>query len=324
MRIGDDIVNFNPNDSFNNSIFSSNNSLENNSANTDENNNLYDAPPVLDQIKNLNDAPTYEAPSMDALGLNSYSNENIKPSNPIDPLDAYENNGIDLYNFGSTSNNLNNTATNNVENNDFSFPKMDTNNQDKVIPNSSFETPNNSLNNTYNSDIFDSNGNIKQEILDNLGIKNTVTSEEKDKDVQTNEEDNTQDNKEEKNESKEYEIINRPILDQDPDSNIEDKTEDKNESTLEKDEESEKQEIPEEENRDELTDISSLGIDAYNEPDFLDITEDEESLSENEDSITKIKKLISDLTDKGEKIKLEEFDFENMHQLIIIIEKEEK
>ena len=61
--------------------------------------------------------------------------------------------------------------------------------------------------------------------------------------------------------------------------------------------------------------------------DIMDITDDESSDSDNvknisyNESLDQIKKLINDLKSKGAKIDLEEFDFEQMYQLIVKINK---
>lgn len=85
------------------------------------------------------------------------------------------------------------------------------------------------------------------------------------------------------------------------------------------------------EDKNESKDLSDLGIEnAYDEPDMLDImdiTDDESSDSDNvknisyNESLDQIKKLINDLKSKGAKIDLEEFDFEQMYQLIVKINK---
>ena len=80
------------------------------------------------------------------------------------------------------------------------------------------------------------------------------------------------------------------------------------------------------------TNLSDLGLDdSYNEPDTLDImdlNEEETSTEKADDSklstsqmVDKIKDLIENLKSSGAKIDFEEFDFEQMYQLIIKIEK---
>ena len=80
------------------------------------------------------------------------------------------------------------------------------------------------------------------------------------------------------------------------------------------------------------TNLSDLGLDdSYNEPDTLDImdlNEEETSTAKADDSklstsqmVDKIKDLIENLKSSGAKIDFEEFDFEQMYQLIIKIEK---
>ena len=68
---------------------------------------------------------------------------------------------------------------------------------------------------------------------------------------------------------------------------------------------------------DTLDDIDNIKDDT----DTLEIIDEEEAKEDNNESITKIKKLVTELKNQGELIELEEFDFENTYQLVIKVTK---
>ena len=360
-----DNMNFNQNDNFYGPLFGNNNvdsSFTNENEMVSQNEN--DLPPELGEIKNLSDATVTQAPTMDALGPANFVTENQTLIN--DPLDSYERNGFvkNESEFSLPSFEQNNMSTiNQTFNNDFSNSSFKENNTFSNIDNTTLNNfsglgSENDINNDYNiSNNFNSFEFINPENKFNIPVNN----EDKNHDFEIvnrpleqnsnenvffnssfNENNNIQNNfsglsseNEIKNdiETNNFEILNRSLV---QNTNEENKLLDKETDDIELPETKDITNSYEVEN---ITDISSLGIDEiYTEPDSLEIIDtelfDEEDeintidkpivLDNNENSnedIESIKKLVEELKVKGKNIKVEEFDFENMHQLIIIIEK---
>ena len=313
-----------------------------------------DIPPELGEIKNLNDATKASAPTMDVLDPMNVIN--TAPNQPQDRLEAYESGNLNVLNNGTIPNgatgansfnppftnqmsgnyynpslNQNNGQILSGQMNPFNQPVQNSQNNgflnsfnpvpQQVSPNNSFdpsllntslktpfsndlssnEIPNeapvmNQQNDTFNT--LGTNDAINPSLLNETSIKEQSPQSPNPSDiVNESEELKTDDVKEVLPLSTDYQVIQ--------DENLgEDKKEPQN--------------------------LSDLGVEnAYNEPDMLDImdiTDEEEgsqeqkTLSYNE-IVDKIKKLIDDLKREGAKIDLEEFDFEQMYQLIIKLNK---
>ena len=350
-----DNMNFNQNDNFYGPLFGNNNVdssfvKENEIAQESQN----DLPPELGEIKNLNDATVMQAPTMDALGPANFVTENQTLVN--DPLDLYERNGFiknesefplpsfeqnsvsainqsfnnDFSNISYNENNVvqNNFSGLNSENemntdynissnfNSFSPTNSENNFKNIEVENHDFEIVNRPLEQSTNNDDFSNTfyneNNVVQNNYSGLNSENEINN-----DIETND----------------FEILNKSLV---QDSNEENKLLDKETDDIEL---SKPEDIINSKEEENITDISSLGIDEiYTEPDSLEIFDtelfDEEDeiniidktivsdISENSnEDIESIKKIVEELKAKGKNIKVEEFDFENMHQLIIIMEK---
>ena len=304
-----------------NSIFS--NKQDNNIENIQNNNDL---PPVLDQITYLNNAPVIEAPSMNPLEpidtfnnyeskdrLEEYENGNLYsvPSNNLEDNQSYSlsnNNELEQYKFDLPLNNFdftNNPLPNisNEENNVLNaFNNNETYNNDNLISN---------ISNEYN---FNYNGGVNLENDNSLFTPNLSETKEDlpyeiiQENISLNENNNINENS----------VLSDNII---PES--------KNQSI------NEDYEIIQEK---KLSDTSSTLLNDYNiydEPDTLEIMDlDSDILSSNEnkeqnipietslyDSVEKIKELVEQIKLNGIKIDIEEFDFEEMYQLIVKIEK---
>ncbi len=293
-----------------------------------------DIPPELGEIKNLNEATIASAPTMDVL--NPMNIMNTTPNQPQDRLDAYESGSLNIPNQGYFyEQQFVNQPQNYQPNQQFinqpqnynvlgsapyempisNIPSNQFNNANQ--PNTSFSgNPYNTFEMPYQPNpqssetpTFNSVDNLKQTPIqgevsafpleNRLEQNQNEPKESTDTDVNDNDNDNISSDKETQEAADiDYNIVQDDKL-----------SEDKNESK----------------------NLSDLGIEnAYDEPDMLDImdiTDDEssddskaKSISYNE-TLDNIKKIIEDLKSKGAKIDLEEFDFEQMYQLIIKINK---
>lgn len=290
-------------------------------------------PPELGDIKNLSDATIASAPTMEVLDPMNVMPETIRPN---DPLDNYENGNFNNFNNVQTSN-MPNLFVNNSYPGGIKTPQNSTPiNSFSNLGNSNvnFDLNNNMFNGTPLNDfseqthnqipqesqfnntqpVFNSNENFVSNLNSNsafpvdenaFNINNTLDQENSNINQVSTEDngiikklDNTTNIPSTAlNINNEYTIIQ--------DSNLNNSSQ--NISTL-----------------------SDLGIEgAYDEPDTLDIMDiNEEESDDNSksmlsvsDSVLKLKALVEDLKRQGVNIELEEFDFENMQQLVIKINK---
>lgn len=360
-----DNMNFNQNDNFYGPLFGNNNVdssfvKENEIAQESQN----DLPPELGEIKNLNDATVMQAPTMDALGPANFVTENQTLVN--DPLDLYERNGFiknesefPLPSFEQNNmNTINQTFNNDFSNSSFKENNTFSNIDNTILNNFSGLGSENDINSDYNiSSNFNSFSPTNSENKFNIPVNNEAENHDyeivnRPLEQSTNNYDFSNTFYNENNviqnnfsglnseneinndiETNDFEILNKSLV---QDSNEENKLLDKETDDIEL---SKPEDIINSKEEENITDISSLGIDEiYTEPDSLEIFDtelfDEEDeiniidktivsdISENSnEDIESIKKIVEELKAKGKNIKVEEFDFENMHQLIIIMEK---
>ena len=276
-----------------------------------------DIPPELGEIKNLSDATVSSAPTMDVLNP-----MNIMPENPVpkDPLSAYESGNLNGFN----------SMNNNIYQNQVTSQPTVINNQNTTLDPmvnglSSGITPANASGNDYNHPNLAS----VQE-MDNsfLAQNNNLTPQSQIPNL--NEETklyNGNLNEPLKDNNKNSIISESQSVDLDSKDNV--STEDLSQKDTSEDMVSNQSQT---ETIEGGTNLSDLGLDdSYNEPDTLDImdlNEEETSTEKADDSklstsqmVDKIKDLIENLKSSGAKIDFEEFDFEQMYQLIIKIEK---
>ena len=345
-------MDFNEDGIFNKDFTNGNYGLPNNSNNNTTDLAQSDLPPELGEIKNLSDASISQAPTMDALSPANFTTEDQKLVS--DPLDLYENKGFisnnnqidnlvsnqeSINNIGSLYNNdLPDDIEGKIENNyalkselnidspinlsEFNFsnktteeskapktePNYNSTSSDFLINKQNYDSNEFEIINKSLSDVseeensnFESTKETPKEAID--ALENDFSSEES---IQGNS----------------VEVNNKSL----------DDIEIKDDLSLSN--------LPEKEidTHQGITDINDLGIDdAYTEPDSLEIMDNDlideinedpvkesEKLKERKEEINcidEIKGLVEKLQSKGQKIRLEEFDFEMMHQLIIIVEK---
>lgn len=285
--------NFNNKPIFNNNIF--NNVIDNNDI---INSNSNDLPPDLEEIKNLSDSSVYEAPKIDALGPANFINED-NYNNINDPLNQYDNYNLNI-----------NTINKDVKNNMF-------NSNDFQINNSNDNYELNNVNNGYELNNINNNfelNNVNNKIVNNLN--NNLTAEVNNN-MYFNKNLDSISNQENIIENKDY-LINNDISINKKDNNLNNNNDNyvinNDISLLQKE--------------DNLNDTES--VDLFHEPDILEIIDiaDEKANEFSydktllEQGINKIKEQIDELKNSGLNISLEEFDFEEMYQIIIKFNKE--
>lgn len=350
---------FNNNQMFNNFNFQ-NNSSNNFGNNMTVNNPLEnsflqgDIPPELGEIKNLSEATTASAPTMDVLGPMNTMPENSNLNN--DPIMAYENGNINLLQSNDVSQNLNpsfdiglstqSTSNLNMDNSSVSLPfEFNLNNtQGNTLSNNSSETNyngDNGVSNLASSNINNESlrdiPNFNYGMLNNFSepIKNDFSSESNSFNLmnQTLPSFDNFDVANVTSSENNFDLENKTLESKNENiSPVDSSIETQNENidyTIIQDKEIEK-------SKEEVQNLSNLGIeDSYDEEDTLDIMDFEEDNDEesatgdasNEEkpllieNVEKIKKVIEELKQSGVDIEFEEFDFEHMYQLIVKINK---
>ena len=265
----------------------------NNVPTKEESNTFDDLPPELDEIKSLNDATVLVAPTKNALDAPvSFFSQSLKQ----DKLDEYENN-------------VNNS---NISNDNNSYD-VNQSNVSEMLPNS-FESLNNTVsssdtnNVSINIDSYEKPElNVEQKIINkplnssnilDLGLKESaeklsevipeVKEQIKDAYQQPVSEIEEKASLTEDNDVKEYSIINDTKLSE---------SEDNFEKEIE------------------------ISNDSITSEDIIDIDEESNSANVVEESIEEVKQVVDKLNSRGISAKIEEFDFESIHQIIVIIEK---
>lgn len=309
--------------------------------------NLGDIPPELGEIKNLNEATVASAPTMEVLDPMNVMPEATKPS---DPLDNYEN-GLNNFNnaqpLNTSVNNLYQGVSNQVQS-----PAPTELFQGYTAPNGNFGLNNNIPNNQPLNSFAPQMSNPVTELPQFNNITTPIFNNNDNFNLNSQQSTN---NFASQNEPNQYTRIDeiKPLSSVAQDAlnsaetqleevagNINDvadnkvETQDLNDDyTIVQDENLNKSEQS-------VSTLSDLGIEnTYDEPDTLDIIDDdnnEESSDNGEesgdngaakqmlsvsDTVSKIKELIEELKESGANIELEEFDFEQMQQLIIKIDK---
>lgn len=316
-----------------------------------------DIPPKLEPIKNLSDATNSSAPTMDVLSPMNIMPESF--SNSIDKLDAYEN-GSNFQNIPSQEQN-NYVQPNSLMQNDYSLGQSNIlNTQENILQqnnNISFGVPNsngislfdsaiqneNSLgqNNNVSSDLLNNNislvapmgenqsTDLNQENVNelnnsllnssfdtlsdfgsslNLGLDKEPEIPNLNVNFDSNKLDTTsqsiiQEELQIPKQSEDYTILQNKIEEPQLDLGISNEF-DKDFDTL------------------DILDIEDTPLDTNDNVDTINSSDDEDG---NESilitNVEKIKELISEIKNTGVEISLEEFDFENMYQLIIKINK---
>ena len=328
--------------------------------------NNEDIPPELDEIKPLNNASIYEAPSLDVLGPANFMPENNEPLNASsDPLSLYENGNIDL---NSGVNNMNSRFNSSLGNNlgyDNFANNMNNNINDGLggsYPynnqgglgssyNSLENQPNNMNDNSFNS--FENFKNSYQ-LDNNIPLSSSTNNQFSNLDKNNSHEVSLDENKADSSSSSaDFNDYLSGRKDREPnqmDGINNDIVKDKMEvnSSIDNPSFDEKDTVDnnfdhgyEIENdislgeKSSLDSLDDLGIDdSYNEPDTLEIMDldekEDKELKDDADnvdddllssSVDKIKKLIDEIKALGVNIEFEEFDFEQMYQLIIKINK---
>lgn len=345
--------NFNNNQ---NGIFNQNNSLQSSPNNYNINEGVEnDIPPELGEIQNLSDATVATAPTMDVLAPMNVMPTTLPSNN--DPLDAYDNGTRGFDNQMIQNNTIQN---NNYQPQVPQSPVMINpqaggyfNEQNNSFPDqNNFGAPN-SLNTSYNVQMpLDTNINntIQPQVNnfnpDYLGTFNQPTQVTNQETIVPSQPINSGFNDVTSNflNSEKRELSNDALKEESLETTMPDEKEYEVENTsLKEQEEKETDEVKEAQ--------EDLGLDeSYNEPDSLEIMDlDSETVEDNipaeensteDDSSSdsgvqentlnpgdiskgaqKIKDLIEEMKKSGYDIKLEEFDFEEMYQLIIKINK---
>ena len=292
-------------------LFSGNNyNTLNQVTNSYQNNEPLDVPPQLSEIKNLSDATISYAPTMDVLDP-----MNIMPEEKtsVDPLEAYDNGYLNSnMNINPSDNQINNNSNSISLNNNVPLPKIDnntyynTNTSGTLINNSNpliFNNNQDSLNTKSISNLIQPNNNFNTnvDLSKNLISQPTTDLDNNHFSIQSNEESNPDNNiNQNKNNNVEntslpYEIIQNKSLNKDTNEN----------------------------------ESSFLGLDDEFNNDSLNMVEindnvaKEESLEEitekGTDALERIKALIDNLNKEGKKVDIQEFDFDNLVQLVIKI-----
>lgn len=301
-----------------------------------------DIPPVLDPIKPLSDTKNTVAPSMDALNPMNIMPDTLPPSPLIEhpvstPVEQMESNNFNYNIELNTTMNSNNYLSGEQINN-MSLGNEPINNYNNMSNISSSSITDNQFNSTIFNNVPPLYPQTGQSNIMNSQVENTETPTLNQIDEVTNQG------------ASDFSPIQ--IDEQAPQVNEEEEDDDSDDTS------SNNVEISDiklsEDNTKE--DINDLGLDSsYTEPDMLEIMDLEssdepttsiEEVSENQgnnfeteekmmedvesalvdtsnikESIEKIKKLIEEIKYSGIKIELEEFDFEEMYQLVVKINK---
>ena len=293
-------------------LFSGNNyNTLNQVTNSYQNNEPLDVPPQLNEIKNLSDATISYAPTMDVLDP-----MNIMPEEKtsVDPLEAYDNGYLNSnMNINPSGNQINNNNPNSISlNNNVPLPKIDnntyynTNTSSTLINNSNpliFNTNQDNLNTKSISNLIQPSNNFNTNVDLSKNLTNQPPTDLDDNrfSVQSNEELNPDNNINQiknnniENTSLPYEIIQNKSLNKDTNEN----------------------------------ESSFLGLDDEFNNDSLDMVEINDNVTKEErpekitekgtDALERIKALIDSLNKEGKKVDIQEFDFDNLVQLVIKI-----
>lgn len=306
---------------------------------------VMDTPPVTAPIKNLNDAPVVSGPTLDVLGPMNVMPETIAPA---DPLTNYEN-GIGVVpasipQLESQPVNSNYQTSNYEQPPIFNSQQMSVNNIYQPQPASTNSEFNNFANNNYGQNIVSPpiNSGYNQPVSLAGVVPYQAPLQDFNNENHPSLEDPIFNNNVPLNNS-EVEISNTPI--EESFENIsevsnsavkEDELNPEINNSISITEEITKPEGPYEMvdemlNKDNIDSINELGIDESlktNESDMLDLEEEPaskiEPLKQPEiasPAVDEIKDLVEKLKAKGYNISIEEFDFEQMFQLIIKIDK---
>ena len=314
-------------------------------------------PPELGVITNLDDATKVQGPTLDVLGpMNTF--DVTQPSNK-DELDAYDNGLLQQQSQDTNIADSNNT-TGDVINNSISTeqniqPAQSFNNNASISSNEfqTFQQPWQIASQTNTSEI-NNEEQTSQYLEPQIPPESAIENEEKPPVEESNYDiinnsfenkpedllsSNIEPQKEEKTENNpdNYDILNNDLSESVSEDHIEDKTYDVDNRSLS---ESTDQKVDNfglkddfdlvEEQEDETSNpeeyLENLSEDSIETKD--DVEELDSDSKENEEpkelvsnDVEKIKSTIKELQDKGTKIELEEFDFEDMYQLIIKINK---
>lgn len=292
-------------------LFSGNNyNTLNQVTNSYQNNEPLDVPPQLSEIKNLSDATISYAPTMDVLDP-----MNIMPEEKtsVDPLEAYDNGYLNSnMNINPSDNQINNNPNSISLNNNVPLPKIDnntyynTNTSGTLINNSNpliFNNNQDNLNTKSISNLIQPNNNFNTnvDLSKNLISQPTTDLDNNHFSIQSNEESNQDNNiNQNKNNNVEntslpYEIIQNKSLNKDTNEN----------------------------------ESSFLGLDDEFNNDSLNMVEINDNVAKEErpeeitekgtDALERIKALIDNLNKEGKKVDIQEFDFDNLVQLVIKI-----
>lgn len=320
-----------------------------------------DIPPELGEIKSLNEATVATAPTMDALDPMNVMKENVSPKDPLDnyengTLGSFNNTPVfpnSTFSFNNTPQ-MEDTPGVSVNNNGFEnpLPAQDqpfnpilnqVNNNIGISNTTNYESMNNSqldndlimkngninsLTNQFNNMVISTENNNLSTSFDTGYELNNDLVQDKMLTSETNELNSSLNSVTPETVSFEQPIQNNiDMVNPYPINNKEDLPYmgQDNEYTIVQNENLNKD--------DNTSTLSNLGIEnTYDEPDtldILDINDDEsdaklkaEKISSVSESVEKIKELIEKLKEEGANIDLEEFDFEDMYELIIKINKE--
>lgn len=314
-----------------------------------------DIPPELEPIKNLSDSSKVEAPTLDVLNPMNIMPENLNGNDfsNMDKLDAYDN-GINYINNDINNNQINNMYSNqmlNETNNDYNSNNLSLDNNTKYSQFNNMNV-NSSQNNNYesiNKELYSNdytNELENKDIINNKDYLNVnATHPNNINEVNFTQTISDYANNQNLDSNLSYQMNNiennLEISNLTHDSSIEEKVTDENKndnlikSNIINEEESKNDYEIIQKNIESLPkdEMLNLGINnSYDDIDTLDIMDVEEEGTQEEtkkeeektliiDNINEIKKLLNNLKEKGLDLELEEFDFENMYQLIIKINK---
>lgn len=269
--------------------------------------NMDDLPPELDEIQDLNNSSNLVAPTKKALDApHSFFDRSNNPNEDSkkDLLDQYENSEVNMLSQ--------------INNTEFESPIMASNNILESSLVSQNEVP--SFDTGYSSPLTDSglekqntNFSFNANEKDNLSFNNSyeqADSKVVDYEYQNNDTTNsilTSNSESEKNDVPSNNILN-----------------DSDESSQELEKNYEIINDKKLSDVDEHEVISEIKDEAKMDDSDTLIMEDEQSSSLEklkEESLQKIKDIIKDLNSNGVNIRVEEFDFESIHQMIIIVDK---
>ncbi len=320
-----------------------------------------DIPPELGEIKSLNEATVASAPTMDVLDPMNVMKETVSPKDPLDNYEngtlgsfnnasVFPNSNFPFDNMPQVEGIPSASVNNIMNNNSFETPLPDqtqtfnppfNQNNNIIMPNpANYESKSNNL-----SSQFENGPTMKNEGLNSLTNQfnsmvmpneNNNLSNSFDTGYQPN---TTQDNMI-TSETKELNsslnsVASKSFSFEQPTQTNTIITVDNEEHLLPMDQNNEYTIIQNDDlNKDDnISTLSNLGIEnAYDEPDtldILDINEDETDVKPKDEKtasvseiVEKIKELLEELKVEGANVDLEEFDFEDMYELIIKINKE--